>query len=276
MASTITAGTTSGTALAMSGDTSGNLNLLSGTTTVLALTATGVAVTGTLSASGVTTNAAGSAALPSITTTGDTDTGVWFPAANTLAASTAGTERMRIDSSGGISVGTSDNSPTSGAGFKYTQNGTNPYLAMVVSSTSGQNNYHLYSTGASAFRFYVSSAGQINATSTSITAISDESLKENICDLETGLTEVMALRPRRFDWKEETKLPEKNNAGFIAQEVEQVLPELVYDYQYDTDTTKKALKMGDILPTLVKAIQEQQALIIQLQADVAALKGVKA
>ena len=52
MASTITAGTTSGTALAMSGDTSGNLNLLSGTTTVLALTATGIAVTGTLSASG--------------------------------------------------------------------------------------------------------------------------------------------------------------------------------------------------------------------------------
>ena len=53
MASTISAGTTSGTALAMSGDTSGNLNLLSGTTTVLALTATGVAVTGTLTSSGV-------------------------------------------------------------------------------------------------------------------------------------------------------------------------------------------------------------------------------
>ena len=53
MASTITAGTTSGTALAMSGDTSGNLNLLSGTTTVLALTATGIAVTGTLTSSGV-------------------------------------------------------------------------------------------------------------------------------------------------------------------------------------------------------------------------------
>ena len=53
MASTITAGTTSGTALAMSGDTSGNLDLKSGTTTVLALTATGIAVTGTLTSSGV-------------------------------------------------------------------------------------------------------------------------------------------------------------------------------------------------------------------------------
>jgi hypothetical protein len=144
---------------------------------------------------------------------------------------------------------------------------------MVVASSSGQNNYHLYSTGAAAFRFYVSSAGAINATSTSITGISDISLKENIRDLETGLTEVMALRPRRFDWKEETKLPEKNNAGFIAQEVEQVLPELVYDYQYDADVTKKALKMGDILPTLVNAIQEQQTIINDLKARIETLEA---
>jgi len=45
---------------------------------------------------------AGTAALPAITTTGDTDTGIWFPAANTIAASTSGTERMRIDSSGNL------------------------------------------------------------------------------------------------------------------------------------------------------------------------------
>ena len=189
------------------------------------------------------------------------------------ASATGVPERMRIDFAGNVLVGTTAADAASGVGFKYIQNGTNPYLAMVVSSTSGSNNYHLYSTGASAFRFFVSSAGAINATSTSITAISDVSLKENIRDLETGLTEVMALRPRRFDWKEETKLPEKNNAGFIAQEVEQVLPELVYDYQYDTDTTKKALKMGDILPTLVKAIQEQQAIINDLKARIETLEA---
>ena len=69
----------------------------------------------------------------------------------------------------------------------------------------------------------------------------------------------MALRPRRFDWKEETQLGEKNVAGFIAQEVETVLPELVYDYMYSEGVTKKSVKMGDILPTLVKAIQELTA-----------------
>ena len=48
---------------------------------------------------------AGSASTPSITTTGDTNTGVFFPAADTVAVATGGAERMRIDNSGDITVG---------------------------------------------------------------------------------------------------------------------------------------------------------------------------
>ena len=50
-------------------------------------------------------SAAGAVATPSITTAGDTNTGFWFPAADTIAASTAGTERMRIDSAGRVGIG---------------------------------------------------------------------------------------------------------------------------------------------------------------------------
>ena len=60
----------------------------------------------TLTASGVTTVQAGTALLPSIVPTGDTNTGVWFPAADTVAASTAGAERMRITSAGNVGIGT--------------------------------------------------------------------------------------------------------------------------------------------------------------------------
>jgi hypothetical protein len=48
---------------------------------------------------------AGTAALPAITTTGDTNTGIFFPAADTIAFSEGGAEAMRLDSSGNVGIG---------------------------------------------------------------------------------------------------------------------------------------------------------------------------
>ena len=139
-------------------------------------------------------------------------------------------------------------------------------------STSAANGIVLYSTGASAIRFYVGMDGTIHATNTSISAISDATLKTNVRNLETGLAEVMKLQPRRFDW---INGDGSNIAGFIAQEVQEVLPELVVDslYSYDENNNpinKLNLKMGDILPTLVRAIQELNAKVATLEAKVGA------
>ncbi|CAB4141601.1 Intramolecular chaperone auto-processing domain containing protein [uncultured Caudovirales phage] len=173
--------------------------------------------------------------------------------------------------SGNLLVGTTSTAISSSVGIKLL-NDSAKRLAIVSSESAnaGGESLTMYSTGAGAFRFYVGWGGTVYATSTSISAISDATLKENVRDLETGLTEVMALRPRRFDWKNGDA---QDVAGFVAQEVEQVLPELVTDYQYSEGVTKKSLKMGDILPTLVKAIQEQQAIINALTARVAALES---
>ena len=90
----------SGIVTNLTGTASININGTVGATTPAAGAFT------TLSATGITTVAAGSAALPAIvSTTGTADTGLWFPAADTIAASTAGTERMRIDSVGNVGIG---------------------------------------------------------------------------------------------------------------------------------------------------------------------------
>ncbi len=143
---------------------------------------------------------------------------------------------------------------------------------IISSMPASTNTYLLRNTATTAYTFYVSSAGQIHAVQTSISSLSDERLKENIKDIDTGLSEVMALKPRKFDWKEGEGSNEKNVTGFVAQEVETVLPDLIGDFEHDDLNDAKSVKMGDMIPTLVKAIQEQQELITTLQAEVALLK----
>jgi len=81
---------------------------VSGLVTAGSASITGAATVGTtLGVTGVSTFAAGTALLPALTTTGDTNTGIYYPAADTFAVTTGGTERYRVDSSGNVGVGIS-------------------------------------------------------------------------------------------------------------------------------------------------------------------------
>jgi len=102
----------------------------------------------------------------------------------------------------------------------------------------------------------LSVTGAITATG-NITAFhsSDERLKENIINLDGSLAKVLKLRGTRFDWKEGNKEVhpfEGNDIGFIAQEVKEVLPEVVGEM----NGGYYGVKYEKLTPILVEAIKE--------------------
>ena len=142
----------SGTVTNLTGTASININGTVGATTA----STGAFTT--LSATGVATFSAGTAALPAITTTGDTNTGIWFPAADTIAFTEGGVESMRIDSAGNVGIGVT---PSAWGGFSSVlqQRGGGHVVADTGAFMQvGANNYYngtnwIYTTTAPASRF---------------------------------------------------------------------------------------------------------------------------
>jgi hypothetical protein len=134
-----------------------------GTATLASATITGAATVGTtLGVTGVSTFAAGTAALPALTTTGDTNTGIYYPAADTFAVTTGGTERYRVDSSGNVGVGVTPSAWDSG--YKAIDiNAVSSYVGTATGTDIWHNarvtgSVPIYKTTAAA-SFYRQSAG---------------------------------------------------------------------------------------------------------------------
>jgi hypothetical protein len=98
---------------------------------------------------------------------------------------------------------------------------------------------------------------------------SDRRDKESIQNLPYGLSEVLQLRPVSFRWKSHPEMGRK--VGLIAQEVQPLMPELVHDRDWETDeesgrllpqpAERLGLAYSDMIPVLIKAMQEQQQII---------------
>ena len=100
---------------------------------------------------------------------------------------------------------------------------------------------------------------QFDITAYSTTTQSDERLKKDIKSLEYN-DEVLKLNPVTFKWKDNDK-SDKNNAGFIAQEIETILPELVKTGM----DNYKSVNYTALIPYLVKHIQNLEERILLLE-----------
>jgi hypothetical protein len=106
----------------------------------------------------------------------------------------------------------------------------------------------------------------VNATAAGELTVStsDSSLKKNVENATYGLDVVMALRPVTYNWIPENKLGTQKELGFIAQEVQELIPEVI-GTNYDG---KLSLDYAKIVAVLTKAIQEQQVQIKELKSKI--------
>lgn len=178
----------------------------------------------------------------------------------------------------GVSGGTNRAYMANASSTGDTQN--EGYRAAVYGGTNSTN-YGVFSI-ASGGNF--AAAGYFSGTvyANNYYSISDRQFKADISDYEGGLAKILALRPRTYtmkvqEFKDRVVLPQGNQIGFVAQELEEVLPELV-TVAVEPDnkvgakanargTPYKSVNYDGVIPVLVKAIQEQQLRIEALESE---------
>ena len=185
-----------------------------------------------------------------------------------VVSTSGGGERMRLDSSGNLLVGKTTTSETTNgvnirndgavyaasnndAGIFYRKTATTGYGVILTKSDVGGTNTLV-------------GAGFANGT---FGTISDINKKKNVEDARNYLTDLMQIRIVKYNWKTDEEGTPKE-LGWIAQEVGQIFPGMVSEIDGSV-----LLKKEVFVPMLVKAIQEQQALIESLTTRLTALES---
>ena len=206
-------------------------------------------------------------------------------------------ELMRLDSSGNLLVGTTS---TNGK-ISLSASGSAPAISLLYSGTGGfpieaqttnasyngpgvrsrvtnlaaggsYQAFSYYNDSYGNYMFFVFGNGNVQNTNNSYAGISDAKLKENIVDATPKLSDLMKVQVRQYNFKSD---PNKvKQLGVVSQELESIFPGMIEESVdkdvngNDLGTTTKSVKYSVFVPMLIKAIQEQQAIIEQLKAKV--------
>lgn len=211
----------------------------------------------------------GAVGTPSIAHKGDLNTGFWFPAADTIASSTGGSERMRIDSSGNVFVATTSQIDQGLICASY--NGQAKQGIVLKDTNATLNGSYMYFINSSG-----SLAGQIqhNGTTTvSYVTSSDYRLKENVTPMVNALNKIAKLKPVTYTWKNTNG---EQGEGFIAHELAEVCPLAVSgkkdEVNEDGSIKSQGIDTSFLVATLTAAIQELSAKVDAQQQEINALK----
>jgi hypothetical protein len=207
---------------------------------------------------------------------------VFYNDSNADAANWAtGDEKMRIDSSGNVGVGTSSpvarisSSPNTTTLSAYDGLSINSYTGAMYQSrsvtASGTGWYHFVGqsgngSAITANNILIFGNGDIQNANNSYGGISDVSLKDNIEDATPKLPDLLKVQVRNFNFKnDDAKIKQ---IGVVAQELETVFPSLVVADKNGI----KGVKYSVFVPILIKAVQELKTQLDDAKARIAALE----
>ena len=171
------------------------------------------------------------------------------------------------------------NNGTFGSSFVYDNSlSVTGSVVVVDASNTNYGSYTVYSKGDGSDSFMVGKSAShvfniVNQSNVgvwmqldgnSFISTSDESLKKDIEDLGEETDSIMKLRPVKFHWNYEEEDKEKH-IGFIAQEVEELFPDLVEENTYPDGSTYKGVDKTKLIPHLVNEIKSIKKEIEELK-----------
>jgi len=190
-------------------------------------------------------------------------------------AKDTGTPAIYIDNQNSVYVGTAGNYPQNGStGIKLEYTGR-IVLSRSQETTLQQTRYGNDGTVTTFFRD-ANSVGSIsvNNSSTGFNTNSDYRLKENVVEVTDGINRVKLLKPSRFNFISD---PDKTVDGFLAHEVQDVVPEAIHGTKdavdADGNPEYQGIDQSKLVPLLTAALQEAIAKIESLEARVATLES---
>jgi hypothetical protein len=195
---------------------------------------------------------------------------------------TGGSERMRITSGGDVCVRTTSSSYAASGRGNITIGGSAGVSAILATQIGGTARGYFYCnpddlyidnyTGTGAVVVFNGTGGvQLTRNATAWSSYSDERLKNINSDIDSALNKILTLRAVNFSWK--TDLENKENFGLIAQDVEKVFPQVIDKSKLPSKPTEEqndeteylSVKYTELIPVLVKAIQELSAKVSALE-----------